>query len=262
MLHLDEFPSGRAAVTNRVLSWSPSWTASCRGRRHEPCLVVTAVMNRVLSWPPSWTVSCRAAVMNRVLSCLPSWTVSCRDRRHEPCLVAPPSWTVSCRVCRHEPFLVVATVMNRVLSRCRHEPCLVALLSWTVSGRGHSHDPCIVVTAVMNRVLSRCRHEPCLVVTVAVTVIASSTELSQRCGQFIIASLCRFSFPLCDDDSATPRARMMCRDECEMLENVYCKTEYLLARSGHFGSEYWWPYYGQKHASLLYMCWHIWAVAL
>ena len=95
-----------------------------------------------------------------------------------------------------------------------------------------------------------------LFVAVAVTVIASSTELSQRCGQYIIPSLCYFSFPLCDEDSAMPRARMMCRDECEMLENDYCMTEYLLARSRHFGSEYFFFIWHVLFRMSLHKCVH------
>ncbi|XP_076441150.1 inactive tyrosine-protein kinase transmembrane receptor ROR1-like [Babylonia areolata] len=65
----------------------------------------------------------------------------------------------------------------------------------------------------------------------AFAVIASSHHLSQRCQDFGIPSLCYHAFPLCDDTGDRPRPRQICRDECEVLENDVCKTEYVLAKS-------------------------------
>ncbi|KAL8575332.1 hypothetical protein ACOMHN_003166 [Nucella lapillus] len=65
----------------------------------------------------------------------------------------------------------------------------------------------------------------------AFAVIASSHHLSQRCQEFGIPSLCFHAFPLCDDSGDKVRPRQICRDECEVLENDVCKTEYVLAKS-------------------------------
>lgn len=64
----------------------------------------------------------------------------------------------------------------------------------------------------------------------AFAVIGSSTHLSLRCQEFGIPSLCYHAFPLCDDSGSKPRPRQICKDECEILENDICKTEYILAR--------------------------------
>ena len=79
------------------------------------------------------------------------------------------------------------------------------------------------------------------VVPAAFTVIATSSDLSQSCGEFAIPSLCYNAFPLCDTSPSThrthssnpdaPRARQICKDECMMLEDSLCKTEYILAKS-------------------------------
>ncbi|XP_046335927.1 inactive tyrosine-protein kinase transmembrane receptor ROR1-like isoform X3 [Haliotis rufescens] len=61
-------------------------------------------------------------------------------------------------------------------------------------------------------------------------VIGSSSHLSSKCQEYAIRSLCFHSLPLCDTNTNNPRPRQICKDECEILEESICKTEYILAK--------------------------------
>ncbi|XP_070563655.1 inactive tyrosine-protein kinase transmembrane receptor ROR1-like [Ptychodera flava] len=65
----------------------------------------------------------------------------------------------------------------------------------------------------------------------AFVVIQQSTDLSPRCEEYAFPSLCYYAFPLCDETSATPKPRELCRDECEVLEEEICHAEYHLAQT-------------------------------
>ena len=59
--------------------------------------------------------------------------------------------------------------------------------------------------------------------------ITTSKMMSSRCSEFAIQAICHSTFPLCD--KRTQRPRKICREECEVLEADYCKSELETARS-------------------------------
>ncbi|GLH15030.1 Tyrosine-protein kinase transmembrane receptor Ror [Gryllus bimaculatus] len=68
--------------------------------------------------------------------------------------------------------------------------------------------------------------------TNAFTVIAHSQDLSASCEAFAKPSLCYSAFPLCheDDLEGEQGPRKICREDCEILENEMCSTEYAIAK--------------------------------
>ena len=62
----------------------------------------------------------------------------------------------------------------------------------------------------------------------AFAVISSSPDLSEKCSKFAIPSICLSTFPLCD--RTTEKPRKLCREECELLEDNFCRNELIVAR--------------------------------
>uniref|UniRef100_A0A8C4QQU9 receptor protein-tyrosine kinase n=1 Tax=Eptatretus burgeri TaxID=7764 RepID=A0A8C4QQU9_EPTBU len=69
-------------------------------------------------------------------------------------------------------------------------------------------------------------------ITAAFTMMGTSNHLSDRCSQYAIPSLCLYAFPPCVlVGFGSPAPQRLCRDECDILENDLCRTEFVLARS-------------------------------
>jgi hypothetical protein len=64
--------------------------------------------------------------------------------------------------------------------------------------------------------------------TAALTVITASPELSESCSHYAIPSICLATLPLCD--RRTEKPRKVCREECELLEDQFCRKELAIAR--------------------------------
>ncbi|XP_076069681.1 tyrosine-protein kinase transmembrane receptor Ror-like [Oratosquilla oratoria] len=64
----------------------------------------------------------------------------------------------------------------------------------------------------------------------AITVILHSGDLSKKCEDYAIKSLCYAALPLCDDDAPEPTPRKLCREECETLVNDVCRMEHVIAK--------------------------------
>ena len=62
----------------------------------------------------------------------------------------------------------------------------------------------------------------------AFSAIKNSPDLSDSCGNYAIPSICVSTFPLCDRKTEKPRK--MCREECELLEDKFCRKELALVR--------------------------------
>ena len=62
----------------------------------------------------------------------------------------------------------------------------------------------------------------------AFSAIKASPDLSESCGNYAIPSICISTFPLCDRKTEKPRR--MCREECELLEDKFCRKELALVR--------------------------------
>ncbi|KAK6618580.1 hypothetical protein RUM43_012971 [Polyplax serrata] len=67
-------------------------------------------------------------------------------------------------------------------------------------------------------------------VNVAFTVIENSNDISPGCEAYAEPSLCYSAFPICNSNPSKPPHRI-CREDCELLENVLCRLEYALAKS-------------------------------
>ena len=48
-------------------------------------------------------------------------------------------------------------------------------------------------------------------------IVQFSRDLSEKCEEYAIKSLCFASLPLCAEGEKEPTSRQLCREECEML---------------------------------------------
>jgi hypothetical protein len=62
----------------------------------------------------------------------------------------------------------------------------------------------------------------------ALTVITASPDLSESCSHYAIPAICLATLPLCD--RRTEKPRKICREECELLEDKFCRKELAIAR--------------------------------
>lgn len=61
--------------------------------------------------------------------------------------------------------------------------------------------------------------------------LISDFKMTYQCLRFAMSALCHYTFPICEKhQEIIIRKRMMCREDCEMLEHSICKTEYELAK--------------------------------
>ncbi|RXG73056.1 Inactive tyrosine-protein kinase transmembrane receptor ROR1, partial [Armadillidium vulgare] len=65
----------------------------------------------------------------------------------------------------------------------------------------------------------------------AISVISISPDLSAKCAEYAIKSLCYAMLPLCDETAQIPAPRQLCREECEVLTEDVCKVEYVRAKT-------------------------------
>ncbi|KAG7166487.1 Inactive tyrosine-protein kinase transmembrane receptor ROR1-like [Homarus americanus] len=66
--------------------------------------------------------------------------------------------------------------------------------------------------------------------TTAITVISHSNDLSAKCEDYAIKSLCYAALPLCNENLPEAEPRQLCREECEILVNDVCRMEYVIAK--------------------------------
>jgi hypothetical protein len=50
--------------------------------------------------------------------------------------------------------------------------------------------------------------------------------VSKECQSYVQPLLCQLRLPDCDESSAKPKGKPICRDECLVLKNKFCKKEY------------------------------------
>ena len=55
-----------------------------------------------------------------------------------------------------------------------------------------------------------------------------SPDLSESCSHYAIPAICLATLPLCDRRTEKPRE--ICREECELLEDQFCRKELAIAR--------------------------------
>ena len=60
--------------------------------------------------------------------------------------------------------------------------------------------------------------------------------VSGGCKDYVLPTLCNYAFPPCDPAYTTPTPRKFCRDDCLVLKNDVCKTEFYYASRNKFVS--------------------------
>ncbi|XP_050525868.1 tyrosine-protein kinase transmembrane receptor Ror-like isoform X2 [Daktulosphaira vitifoliae] len=69
--------------------------------------------------------------------------------------------------------------------------------------------------------------------TSAFKVISHSSDLTPGCEKYAHRSICHTAYPLCRKDRASPKPLLICREDCELLENDICSQEYAIAKKHH-----------------------------
>jgi hypothetical protein len=69
-------------------------------------------------------------------------------------------------------------------------------------------------------------------------VITASPDLSSKCAEFALPSICLSTFAICDQKLQRPRK--ICRDECEILENDVCQSGKGMERHLKFSTTFNW----------------------
>lgn len=56
--------------------------------------------------------------------------------------------------------------------------------------------------------------------------IRSNGFITKQCSPYVAPILCQLRFPDCDETSSSPKGKPICKDECQVLKDRYCKKEH------------------------------------